>query len=45
MNEKYSSSMLFCVSTDACLILRYGEIIQIWVIQAGAISIKPHPQT
>jgi len=26
MNEKYSSSMLLCVSTDACLILQYGEI-------------------
>jgi len=27
MNEKYSSSILLCVSTDACLILRYGEIM------------------
>jgi len=32
MNEKYSSSMLLCVSTDAYLILQYGGIIQIKVI-------------
>jgi len=45
MSEKYSSSMLLCVYTDACLILQHGEIIQIRVIQADAISINPHPQT
>jgi len=45
MNENYSSSMLLCVSTDACLVLLYGKIIQIRVKQAGAISINPHPQT
>jgi len=45
MNEKYSSSMLLCDSTDACLILLYEEIIQTRVIQAGAISINPIPQT